>query len=166
MNDFPDISPIKTNLQCRSILISSSREKQRGISRIKDNEVTSTSIEAKSIHDLKSQEIHQKLQKSVGDKLTNQRNKSQERPLEGKNLNFKYELDDEVFSFTFKLYKRVLCSKCGESFENVLNHIKKGNCKMSNFEVQKDQHGYRNKKNQRRQKLKQLQNRGRKILRK
>ena len=148
MTEFPDLNPTKRKHQCQTTPLTSSQKKQRGGNRSKGRtniDETSTSTEAIISQHIQSQEIHSKLLRSVGEKQT----KCEDGPKKDENLHFKYEQDGDVLSFKFISDKRVSCPKCGGGFKNILNHMKQGKCRISNFEnlsqkfnqFKKKQHG-------------------------
>ena len=47
--------------------------------------------------------------------------------------NFEYDIDGNVLRFKFISDKRVACPKCGKDYKNILNHIQKSTCKISEF---------------------------------
>ena len=65
----------------------------------------------------------------------NQKNETPEGPdPEQEKKAFKYMLDGEILDFQFVSEKRVKCPKCKKEYKNILLHLQKSSCKISNLD--------------------------------
>ena len=134
LTEFPDLNPTKKKLQSSQSPSVSQKVKQRGVREQKESKVNVTKTERKRNNKVGHTQDMSNLQRSNANSPTCPRNENPQRPREMENKQFQYKLENEVLTFKFISDKRVICPKCGNNFKNLLNHVQKSKCKISQFE--------------------------------
>ena len=100
----------------------------------KHPEVTSSSAKAIKNHEFQRQKKNSIMHTSAKNLSSNQKIESIRGSMKVEDQQFIYEAHGKVLSFQFVSDKRVTCPKCGNDFKNILNHIQKSKCQISQFD--------------------------------
>ena len=137
-SEFPDLKLSKYKLRSGQAHLTSSQQKQEVIT--KKNNVycpvrASQSEERLNSSKIPKQEYNSKLSTPLDDFQQNPKDKRNGISSEKKGeQHFEFELDGNVLTFQFVSDKRVSCPRCGDNYKNILNHLQKSKCKVSQIE--------------------------------